>query len=92
MPSGRKLSIRMKGEDVKLLQENLKRLGFPITDKHGFFGKSTKQAVIEFQKKHGVEMTGVVDELTANTLNSLLKEWGGLSPPTSIASPRHRGR
>lgn len=47
---GRKLSVNMRGEDVKSVQESLKILGFSIEDKDGFFGKSTKQAVIEFQK------------------------------------------
>ncbi len=64
-PTIRNLSIRMKGEDVRLLQKKLNQLGFSIEDKDGFFGKTTRRAVLDIQKKHGMEATGIVDERTA---------------------------
>jgi peptidoglycan hydrolase-like protein with peptidoglycan-binding domain len=63
------LSVNMRGEDVRLLQENLKRLGLVINDREGFFGKTTRQAVIELQKKHGLKATGIVDVKTASLID-----------------------
>ncbi len=61
----RNLSMRMKGKDVENLQESLRLLEFTIEDKDGYFGKTTHQAVLEFQKTHKLEPTGIVDEHTA---------------------------
>ncbi len=61
----RNLSLRMQGADVTNLQKGLKMLGFTIEDKEGFFGKSTKLAIQEFQKQHGLEPTGIADSKTA---------------------------
>lgn len=66
---GRPLSLNLQGEDVQLLQKELRLIGFFIDDKEGFFGKSTEQAVFDFQKKHELKTTGVVDELTAKPIN-----------------------
>src|SRR5262245_32582031 len=66
---GRNPSLRMQGEDVKLLQDELRQLGFPLNDGDGFFGKTTRQAVLEFQRGHGLATTGVVDEATATAIN-----------------------
>jgi peptidoglycan hydrolase-like protein with peptidoglycan-binding domain len=67
---GRNLSFRMRGEDVKVLQEELNRLEFIIEDEAGYFGRSTRQAVIEFQRQHDLEQTGEVDERTAVRINA----------------------
>ena len=61
----RNQSLRMKGEDVELLQKSLRLLNFTIEDKDGYFGKTTRQAVLEFQKTHNLEPTGIVDKRTA---------------------------
>lgn len=63
------LSLRMQGEVVKLLQEELRKIGFSIVDKEGFYGKSTRLAIMEFQRLRELETTGVVDEATANLIN-----------------------
>ena len=49
---GRNLSENLRGDDVKLLREELGKLGFSINDKEGFFGSETRKAVLEFQKNH----------------------------------------
>lgn len=66
---GRNLSMRMQGEDVALLQEELRKLGFSIDGRDGYYGKTTRQAVMEFQRRHEKEPTGVVDEVTAKLIN-----------------------
>jgi peptidoglycan hydrolase-like protein with peptidoglycan-binding domain len=66
MQSGRQdLKLGSLGEDVKLLQEQLRQLGFTIEDAEGLFDKSTHEAVVEFQKQHRLRSTGLVDSETA---------------------------
>lgn len=70
---GRELSIRMEGEDVQLLQRELRQLGLDIHDSEtegGVFGRRTHEAVALFQKQHRLEPTGVVDERTAAMINA----------------------
>ncbi len=67
---GRNLSLTTNGEDVKLLQQKLRQLGFSIDDTEGFFDKTTFQAVHALQKEHGLPATGVVDETTAKLIGT----------------------
>lgn len=60
---GRNLSLRKRGEDVRLLQEELQRLSFAIEDTPGLFGATTRQAVRDLQRQNDLEPTGVVDEI-----------------------------
>ncbi|MEX2307779.1 MAG: neuraminidase-like domain-containing protein [Pirellulales bacterium] len=74
---GRSLSLRMKGEDVTLLHGELRALGYRFTaaeTSKQLFGASTRQAVMDFQKKHRLEATGVVDERTAKRINAEVGE------------------
>ncbi len=69
-PDTRNLSVNMRGEDVKLLQKRLSKLGFSIEDKDGFFGKTTRRAVLDIQKKRGMKATGIVDEATDEVIKT----------------------
>lgn len=80
----RNLSIDMQGEDVKLLQKELQRLGFSIKDKEGIFGNSVYQAVLEFQKQHGLGSTGEVDETTAKVINVMVDALGTIDQPAKF--------
>jgi len=60
-----------RGDQVARLQFLLSLLGYrtyttPIPD--GVFGPMTEAAVIDFQRKHGLRPTGVVDKFTAYEL------------------------
>ncbi|ODA39374.1 neuraminidase-like domain-containing protein [Desulfosporosinus sp. BG] len=83
---GRNLSIRMEGNDVKLLQDVLQRQGYHIPadeQKRNYFGSGTHAAVLELQNKHNLAATGIVDELTAGligTENEMRKPEGGRNP------------
>jgi len=71
----RNLGLQMRGDDVKLLQAELRRLGYTIGDDELVprrFGKSTRRAVLELQKAHGLETTGVVDEATAGLIGEAI--------------------
>lgn len=76
-PKGRKLSVRMRGEDVALLQKELGQLKFTIPNdevQKKFFGTATHKAVLDFQRKHGLEPTGLVDAGTAGIIKRELEE------------------
>ena len=59
-----------KGEDVKQLQTALKDLGYNLSKYgiDGIFGKETEEAIKAFQKDHGLEVTGIIDEKTLSAL------------------------
>ena len=66
------------GEDVEILQNKLKKLGFKgsngkILIADGQFGNNTLYAVRSFQKKYGLTIDGVVGKTTWNKLISLTK-------------------
>jgi peptidoglycan hydrolase-like protein with peptidoglycan-binding domain len=70
---GRDLSIEMQGEDVRLLQSELRQLSFDIPDEEAqeaFFGPGTRAAVVGFQEANRLEPTGVVDAGTAALINA----------------------
>ena len=70
---GRDLNIRMRGQDVELLQQELRQLDFTIEDEAGYFGSSTCRAVEQFQEQHDLGTTGVVDERTATLINEAVE-------------------
>lgn len=56
-------------DEIARLQLTLKAAGFSVkTD--GTFGRATHQAVATFQKEHGLEANGVVDEATWQALEA----------------------
>lgn len=66
-----------KNDLVKQMQEDLLALGDDLIrlDKHGadgIFGPETEAAVKAFQKKYGLAVTGVYDEITRNKLAEIL--------------------
>ena len=63
-----KLELGSTGEDVKKLQGMLGSLGYWMVF-DGKFGKKTENVVKDFQKKHNLEVDGVVGKLTAKELN-----------------------
>jgi Putative peptidoglycan binding domain len=70
------LSIRMKGDGVKILQDNLMTLGFSISCKEIWykeFGNSTQQAVLKFQQIFQLDESGSTDDRTAQEINDFLK-------------------
>ena len=66
---GRNLEINMRGDDVALLQSELRQLGSQIADPPGMFGSTTLLAVERFQTERGIAVTGIVDARTARLIN-----------------------
>lgn len=84
---GRNLSVTLQGEDVALLQRELRQLGFVIAQTEiqaKNFRQTTQQAVRTFQERQGLPVTGVVDERTAVAINAAVD---ALQPQPQPASP-----
>ena len=73
--SGASLPLRLNqvSSDVKTLQETLRALGYPVDRVDGYFDASTEQNVRKFQTEHKLPATGVVDEKTADAIESALQ-------------------
>lgn len=56
------------GENVRRLQEKLKKLGLFDSEITGYFGNITEEAVRNFQEANGIIPTGKVDKITSNLL------------------------
>ena len=67
---GRNLSFQMHGGDVESLKKDLRKLGHSVDDGEADFGRSTHQAVLEFQRKRGLAATGVVDGAIVTLINA----------------------
>ncbi len=66
----------LKGDDVIQVQERLKQLDFYHGGIDGVYGPATIAAVIEFQKSHGLEPDGVVEEFVWQELDQAQFAWG----------------
>ena len=78
---GRNLELNSRGEDVRALQSDLRRLGVTVDDPEGFFGSATVRAVQVFQREHGITpANGVVDRKTAQRINEMLAVLSGPKP------------
>jgi hypothetical protein len=78
---GRNLTNGTRGDDVRLLHHELSLLGFrdiPESEvRSGVFGRQTFTAVRAFQEKARLEVTGIVDEITARALSERLDRLAG---------------
>jgi peptidoglycan hydrolase-like protein with peptidoglycan-binding domain len=62
------------GNEVAKLQSDLKALGYMKVDPTGEFGPLTENALIQFQKKYGIEQHGVADKVTLAMIERLLEQ------------------
>ena len=68
--TSRNLAIGSVGEDVKVLQAQLKKLGYYDGIPDGQFGESTRNAVIEFQQKKNVRADGIAGSQTREIIKT----------------------
>jgi len=59
------------GDETRRVQERLLQLGFWVNGADGDYGLTTRQAVMAFQKYHGLETDGVLDEVTAQVMTAV---------------------
>ena len=67
------------GNDVLLLQQKLKSIGYEISSTDGVFGKETERAVTEFQKDQKLKVTGIVNNATWRALKKSKAKPGAVS-------------
>jgi len=58
----RPLKIFMRGKRITMLQELLRRMGYPMHDQAGQFGSSTRDAVKAYQRQLDFKATGMVND------------------------------
>ena len=81
------LTLNSTGEAVRALQENLHILGYYNSSITGHYGKLTKEAVRQFQKKNGLTADGVAGTRTLNKIYSLLADGGSADTSGSVSGP-----
>ena len=74
------------GEEVRLIQDKLKRWGYYDGEVDGVFGSKTRDAVAYFQWRNGLTSDGVVG---ANTLQALGMPAGGPSSGSGASAVSH---
>ena len=62
-----------EGHDVVVLQQNLKKLGYPV-ELDGVFDTTTFNAVVAFQKEENLPQTGMVDRATWHALQAMASQ------------------
>lgn len=72
----RELRVNLHGADVALLHNELRQLGYAVSSEETtqrYFGEVTRKAIVEFQREHSLELTGIVDDRTVTTMRADLK-------------------
>lgn len=65
------LKTGMRNQNVTLLQNNLKELGYFNVNPTGYYGSITKKSVLNFQKANNLLADGIAGKNTIQKLNSL---------------------
>jgi peptidoglycan endopeptidase LytE len=69
------MKIGSRGNNVKVLQQNLKLLGyFQYPDITGYYGTITQDAVKRFQQNNGLSATGVADARTVQLIQNAVNK------------------
>src|SRR5699024_4823617 len=69
------LKIGDSSKEVITLKKNLDKLGFKAFENPTtYFGQITKGLVEDFQKKHGLKVTGIADEKTLKEIDKLVSQ------------------
>jgi hypothetical protein len=66
----------MRGEDIQLLHNELQSLNYNIPQRdieRSYFGRGTHQCVVDFQRRHCLNPSGVVDARTAHAINAAME-------------------
>lgn len=86
-PAEVRLALGDRGDQVRDLQTQLRRLGFGYSQVDGIFGALTEQAVTHFQQSVGLPGTGQVDEVTWAALQSAVPALPSGGIPTTAVAP-----
>lgn len=70
-------------EDVAKIQTALNDLGYSVGDVDGQLGEMTQNAIRAFQEANGLEVTGIVDQATLDSMQTLINQANDLSTVVS---------
>lgn len=70
-------------EDVAKVQTALNDLGYSVGDVDGQLGEMTQNAIRAFQEANGLEITGIVDQATLDSMQTLIDQAKDLSTVTA---------
>ncbi len=73
-------------QNIRAIQNALNRLGYNIRV-DGVFGDETRSTILNFQRANNLPVTGVIDNLTANTIFARVQ---GVDIPSSVDGTRQR--
>jgi hypothetical protein len=79
------------GEDVRQLQDMLRRAGFDPGPSDGNFGRSTHDAVVAFQRSQGLDPDGAVGPITTAALTRVATQSGAASGTPAQGISLHIG-
>lgn len=85
MAAPRLLKQGSRGDDVKVLQGQLKQLNYMTVEPTGVFGSITNAAVRQLQRDKGLAVDGIVGAKTQAAVDAALG--GGASEPNTPADP-----
>ena len=68
------LKLGSKGNNVKLLQEELNKLGYDCGTPDGIFGRGTQRAVLAFQELNKLYIDGIVGNEVYSKINELMNK------------------
>jgi len=67
------LGFGARSDDVKAVQEDLRKLGYLAPGPVGYYGRQTQSAVADFQKANGLTPTGDIDAKTLAALRGAVE-------------------
>lgn len=70
------LELGAKSDEVKQLQENLKKLGFEVGSADGIFGPKTLNAMKQFEEQYGLTIDGVYDKTDHEKIYEIIDSLG----------------
>ncbi|MFY0598625.1 MAG: TIGR02594 family protein [Cyclobacteriaceae bacterium] len=68
------LTVGSRGEQVRLLQLKLDEMGYDPGGIDGVYGQNTRRQLASFQRKEGLEATGIFDQSTYDYMENNLVE------------------
>lgn len=94
-PDERQLIGRVseRNSRVKEIQEILQKQGFEAGEADGFMGSQTREAIKKFQKAKNLKSSGIIDQATLASLESLKKaivvnnDFDGINKISNITAP-----
>jgi peptidoglycan DL-endopeptidase LytE len=86
------MKIGSRGNNVKVLQQNLKLLGyFQYPEITGYYGTITQDAVKRFQRSNGLSATGVADARTVQLIQNAVNKQSVKTLQTNVLKIGSRG-